>query len=850
MSLDPKEIKGLTEEAAAGILKSEGYNELPSAGKKSIFHIALEIIREPMFILLVACGVIYLFLGDKEEAVMLLGFVFVVMGITFYQERKTERALEALKDLSSPRALVIRGGDQKRIAGREVVTGDMVLLSEGDRVPADGVVVWNNNLSCDESLLTGESVPVRKCEGGSVTLMAAPGGDDLPFVFSGSMAVRGQAIFEVKNTGVRTELGKIGAALKAVEQGDTHLQNEINSLVKKVALIGAVLCTAVFLIYGLTRADWLKGFLAGLSLAMAMLPEEFPVVLTIFFALGAWRISKKRVLTRRVPVIETLGSATVLCVDKTGTLTMNRMTIETIYAGRKTHDTAGGLKFSAHPSVVEVIESGILACQKDPFDPMEKAFKEIGTLAGMDSEGLFDSMEFVKEYPLTGEMLAMSHVFRDPGKGTFTVACKGAPEAIIDVCHSGQAEKEEIMSAVNSMAAKGYRVLGVAKARYEAGQLPENQHDFVFGFLGLVGLADPVRPQVKNAVAECYNAGIRVVMITGDYPATAENIAKQIGLKNSGGIITGKELEEMPEAELLARIKGVNIFARVVPEQKLKIVNTFKAAGEVVAMTGDGVNDAPALKSADIGIAMGARGTDVAREASSLVLLDDDFESIVAAVRMGRRIFDNLKKALSYIVSVHVPIAGLSLIPVFMKWPLIMMPVHIVFLELIIDPACSTVFEAEPEEKNVMSRNPRGKNEPVFGMKPVLISLLQGLVVLGVVLAVFIFSGKVDAGEKEARTMAFATVVVANICLILTNLSWTRNVFEIIRDPNPAMWWVISGALALISAALYVPFLRELFGFGILHVNDVILCVAAGLFSIAWFEIVKMIAKKRNAMIK
>lgn len=846
MKINPKEIKGLTEERAKELIESEGYNELPSSRRKSIFHIAFEVMKEPMFILLVACGIIYLFLGDKEEAMMLLGFVFVVMGITFYQERKTERALEALKDLSSPRALVIRDGVQRRIAGREVAPGDMVLLSEGDRVPADGVVIWNNNLSCDESLLTGESVPVRKSEGDRGTAMGAPGGDDTPFVFSGSMAVQGQAIVETKKTGLKTEFGKIGAALRAVEQGNTHLQKEINDLVKKVALIGSVLCVLVLVIYGILRADWLKGFLAGLSLAMAMLPEEFPVVLTIFFALGAWRISKKRVLTRRVPVIETLGSATVLCVDKTGTLTMNKMTIEMIYAGNKFHNTAGGLNHGQYPEIGDVIESGILACQKDPFDPMEKAFKELGKSAGMDSGKIYESMEFVREYPLSQEMLVLSHVFKKPSTGSYFVACKGAPEAMMDICHIENAEKEEIMVKINEMAACGYRVLGIAKADYKAANLPDNQHDFVFKFLGLVGLADPVRPEVKSAVAECYNAGIRVVMITGDYPVTAVNIAQQIGLKNSNKVISGKEFDSMPEAEILARMKETNIFARVVPEQKLKIVNMLKAAGEVVAMTGDGVNDAPALKSADIGIAMGARGTDVAREASSLVLLDDDFESIVAAVRMGRRIFDNLKKALSYIVSVHVPIAGLSLIPVLLNWPLIMMPVHIVFLELIIDPACSTVFEAEPEEKDVMNRKPRGKVDPVFGIRPVVISLLQGFIVLGVVLTVFVLSGKLNAGENEARTMAFATVVISNICLILTNLSWSRSVFEIIRDPNPAMWWVITGAVALITAVLYIPGLRELFGFGLLHLNDVLICLGAGLFSIMWFEIAKFMMKKKT----
>ena len=843
--LDPRSVKGLSAAEAAANLKRYGYNELPSAKKRSIFAIAFEVVREPMFLLLVACGILYLILGDIQEALMLLGFVFVVMGITFYQERKTERALEALRDLTSPRALVIRGGERIRIAGREVVPGDCVLLSEGDRIPADGVIIWDNNLSVDESLLTGESVPVRKTADAESRSSARPGGDGTPFVFSGTMAVQGQAIALIKSTGEGTEIGRIGRSLIKVEQEDTLLQKDIRVLVKQVAFLGVTMCVILLVVYGLTRGDWIKGFLAGLSLAMAVLPEEFPVVLTIFFALGAWRISKKRVLTRRVPVIETLGSAAVLCVDKTGTLTMNMMAVSEVYTGGKYYMVGRDAR-TVDPAIEDVIEYGILSCQKDPFDPMEKAFKSLSDRISAPKKMLHETHEYIKEYPLSKKMLALSHVWQDKGSGACVVACKGAPEAVIDLCHMPPAGKDEVLNRVNEMAGHGLRVLGVARASFGRHELPGDQHDFKFEFLGLVGLADPVRPGVKEAINECYEAGIRVVMITGDYPATAKNIALEIGLKNPEEAVTGPEIDELQPDKLMQKASAVNVFARVVPEQKLKLVEAFKSLGLVTAMTGDGVNDAPALKAANIGIAMGGRGTDVARESSSLVLLDDDFNSIVAAVRMGRRIFDNIKKALAYIVSVHIPIAGLSLLPVFLKWPLILMPVHIVFLELIIDPACSTVFESEPEEKDVMKRRPRGRTDRVFGPGSIMLSAMQGVVVLGVILAVYVFSGKTVAAENDARAMAFATLVVSNLCLIITNLSWTRSALSVLRDPNPAMWWVLGGAFSLLAAVLYVPFLRGLFRFGVLHPDDIAFCFAAGLFSILWFEVVKAVRAGKN----
>jgi Ca2+-transporting ATPase len=799
-----------------------------------------------MFLLLVACGIIYLILGDVREAAMLLGFVFVVMGITLYQERKTERALEALRDLSSPRALVIRDGRQKRIAGREVVRGDVLMLAEGDRVPADAVLLSCINISVDESLLTGESLPVRKTAADKETEMGRPGGRNLPFVYSGTLIVQGQGIAQVKAIGGNTELGRIGKSLQSLETEETLLQRETRRLVNRLAVAGLLLCLLVVILYGLARGNWLNGFLAGITLAMATLPEEFPVVLTIFLALGAWRISKQQVLTRRVPAVETLGACTVLCVDKTGTLTMNSMTVKKIFAGGSFCDinsrSQGALPDNCH----EIVEFGILASKIDPFDPMEKALRQLGIYSLSNTEHLHDDWTLVHEYPLSQELLALSHVWKSPDGADYVIASKGAPEAIFDLCHLDDAAKRGLYPHINAMADEGLRVLGVAKAGFKSAGLPEGHHDFTFEFLGLIGLADPVRPAVADAINECYTAGMRVIMITGDYPGTAQNIAEQIGLASLSEVITGPQLDNMDDTELQRLIKKVNIFARVVPEQKLRIVNALKATGEIVAMTGDGVNDAPALKAAHIGIAMGARGTDVAREAASLVLLDDDFSSIVGAVRIGRRIFDNLKKAMAYIFAIHVPIIGLSLLPVIFGWPLILLPVHIVFLELIIDPACSIIFEAENEEQDIMRRRPRDPREPLFGLRSIGLSLLQGVSVLVIVISVFAIALSRGQGELDARALTITTLIIANLGLIFVNRSWTRTIFSTLGLPNPALWWISGGALLFLGLILYIPFMRQLFHFSTLHPVDLLICFSAGVISILWFELLKIFKQTKK----
>jgi len=841
------ELTGLTEAEVTHRLRRHGYNELPTSKARGIFATAWDVVREPMFLLLLACGTIYLLLGDVREAVMLLGFVFVVLGITLYQERKTERALEALRDLSSPRALVIRGGERKRIAGRDVVPDDLVVLAEGDRVPADSVVLSCNSLSTDESLLTGESVPVRKVAWDGTRELTRPGGEDLPFVYSGTLIVQGQGIAQVQATGIHTEMGNIGKALQTVQIEGTRLQQEVGRLVWRVAVFGLVLCLIVIVLYGLTRGNWLQGFLAGITLAMAMLPEEFPVVLTIFLALGAWRLSKVNVLARRVPVIETLGSATVLCVDKTGTLTVNRMSIRQLAVDGAVLDVEQQPAQSLPEKFHEIVEFGILASQRDPFDPMEKAFHDLGNARLAHTEHLHADWTLERGYALSPTLLAMSHVWKSPTGKMFVLAAKGAPEAIADLCHLNTERTRTLSEQVAMMAQDGLRVLGVARGVFGQQALPGEQHDFTFEFLGLVGLADPVRPTVPAAVAECYTAGIRVVMITGDHPSTAQSIARQAGIQPVDEIITGPDLEKLDDAELRLRVKTINVFARMVPEQKLRLVNALKANGEVVAMTGDGVNDAPALKAAHIGIAMGGRGTDVAREAASLVLLDDDFASIVQSVRMGRRIFDHLQKAMTYIVAVHVPIAGMSLIPVLLGGPLVLLPVHILFLELVIDPACSVVFEAEPEDADVMRRPPRNSTAPLFGKRLLGLGLLQGMSVLSIVMAVYLLALWGWLKVSDATALSFTTLVVANLGLIFANRSWTRTIWSTLRSPNPAFWWVFGGTLFFLTLVLYVPFLRDLFHFSTLHADDLAICLAGGVLSILWFEGLKVIKQKWSA---
>ncbi|MFN5789886.1 MAG: cation-translocating P-type ATPase, partial [Bacteroidota bacterium] len=649
------------------------YNELPTAKSKNIGQIALEVFKEPMFILLLVCSSIYLLLGDYTEGIMLSASILIIIFITFYQYQKTERAIESLRQLSSPKAMVIRNGETVKIPGREIVIGDIVLINEGDRIPADGILIHGTNLSVDESMLTGESIPVSK------DTLAYEGSSK---VFSGTLVVQGSGKLEVTAIGIHTEFGKIGKSLQQIVQDPTRLQKEMKVLIRNLFIIGGFLSVLVVIAFYLTRGDFIASLLSGLASAMAILPEEFPVVLTIFLAIGAWRLSQQNVLTRKPSAIETLGSATVLCSDKTGTITQNNMVLSTLI---KEHFIIEKNEFEENIENIEgLIFTSILASPPESIDPMERAIYAVKkTLSSSKSPSSFT---LLKEYPLSKDLFAMTRVLEDE-IGQLYVGTKGAPEAILELCHISDEERIHLLSKVKMLAKRGQRILGVAKGKVENREFPVSQKDFSFEFMGFIGFEDPIRAEVPEAIKQCYSAGIKVIMITGDYPETAKNIGKQAGLIEQDEILTGHDLKNLSESELKEKIKHVNIFARIIPEQKLQIIKALKANGEVVAMTGDGVNDAPALKAADIGISMGGKGTDVARESSSLVLLDDNFSSIVMAIRSGRRIFDNLQKAMGYIIAIHIPIIGLALLPAFFPGlPILLMPLHIVFMELIIDP--------------------------------------------------------------------------------------------------------------------------------------------------------------------
>jgi Ca2+-transporting ATPase len=626
------------------------------------------------------------------------------------------------------------------------------------------------------------------------------------------------------------------------------LQRETTRVVRNLAIGGLVACVLVVVAFALIRgggADvWKEGLLAGIAMAMAILPEEFPVILTIFLALGAWRLSRRQVLTRRMPAVEMLGAATVLCVDKTGTLTQNQMTLRKLATITDTVDL-GTLEGELPDGVHDLLEYAILASKRDPFDPMERALHEAGDRLVKNTEHLHPAWSLVREYPLTPGLLAVSHGWSNGSDDKVILATKGAPEAIADLCHLAPEERASLARDVVQLAAQGLRVLGVARGAIQEGALPEDHHDLALALVGLLGFEDPLRATVPQAVAECQAAGVRVVMITGDYPATAQNIAQQAGLAGCDKVLTGAELERLSDEEMARQIADVHVFARVVPEQKLRIVNALKANDEIVAMTGDGVNDAPALKAAHIGIAMGGRGTDVAREAASLVLLDDDFSSIVGAIRQGRCIFDNIKKAIAFTVAVHVPIAGLSMLPVFVAdWPLLLLPIHIVFLELIIDPACSLIFEAEQAEANVMRRPPRRRDEGLFTRATLGIALLQGLSILAVCLAVFLLA-RPGHPPEAGRALTFATLVMALLVVILVNRSWTQSAVSMLRVSNPALRWVLLGASVFLAVALMVPFARHLFRFAPLHAPDLLMSLGAGGLCVLWFEVVKRVRRPK-----
>ena len=816
---------GWTAAEAAARLAADGPNELPAVPPLARWRLLADILREPMFLLLLACGAIYLLLGDRQEALMLLGFVVLVIGISYVQRQRTERSLCALRDLSSPRALVIRDGRQTRIAGRELVRGDLVLLAEGDRVPADVALLTASNLMADESMLTGESVPVMKLPPGCV--------------YAGTLITQGTASGSVTATGAHSALGRIGASLAALGGELTPIQQETRRVVRGVAIGALTLAAALGIAYWWLHGDALRGLLVGLTLAMALLPEELPVILTLFLGLGAWRLGREQVLARSIPAIELLGATTVLCVDKTGTLTSNRMQLRRLWS----EEAACACGQAPEPPLPEelhgLLEYAVLASHRQAFDPMEAAIGAAGARLLANTEHLHADWALIDDYPLSRQMLAMSRVWRSPSRQDYVIAAKGAPEAIMDLCHLAPDRCGYIAAQVAALADSGMRVIGVACATFAAPPLPSDQHAFAFVFLGLLALEDPVRPEVPAAVAQCRDAGMRVVMITGDHPATALSIARQAGIATDGVPLTGDELDGMDDAALQARLAGARVCCRIAPAQKLRLVQALRARGDIVAMTGDGVNDAPALKAAHIGVAMGARGTDVAREAAALVLLKDDFSSLLTAVRHGRRLFANLRKAIVFIVAVHVPIAGLSILPVLLGWPLLLLPVHILFLQLIIDPTCSIVFEAEPMEAGAMRQPPRQPRQRLFDGAIVLRGLLQGAGLLAMLLALFWHARLSGQSDEAARAAVFIALTLSNLALIHANRHAAGRDGEVPGGKNPYVGWSAAAAVSLLLVVLGVPGLRQLFCFAIPATGPLLLCGLVAAATLAWCALLR-----------
>ena len=791
---------GLAAAEAARRHARDGPNVLPQPGRHGTGALLREAAREPMFVLLPGAAVLYLLLGEPHEGFALLLMVVLVLGMTLVQQGRTERALQALRALSAPAATVVRDGRRVRIPAADVVAGDLIVLAEGDRVPADALLVEASGMLVDESLLTGESVPVDKFRGEPETPPAPPGGNGLPWVYAGTLVVQGDGLARVRATGARTELGRIGAALHDIRPPEGRLQAETRVLARRFAGLGTAVSVVLVLLLRLRGAPWLDALLAGVALSMSVLPAEFPVILSLLPALGAWRLARRQVLTRRLAAIEILGSTSVLCVDKTGTLTENRMALRLLWRDGVAHDCAGSGTMA--PALREVLDLALLASRPPGADPIELA---LHAAAGSQPQrpGI---RRLEREYGLTQARAAIVRIWFEGGRAV--AAAKGAPETIAQLCAGAGIEASApALAAASALARDGLRVLAVAGCHPPPGPWPDDPAALGLRLVGLVALADPLRADIPAAVAECRRAGVRVMMITGDHPETAQAIARAAGLAD-GAVLTGPALARLDSATLAGALARASVCARIVPAQKLEIVRALQRGGAVVAMTGDGVNDAPALRAADVGVAMGARGTDVAREAAELTLLDDRFAALVEALRAGRRIFSNMRKSVAYVCAIHVPIAMLALLPPLFGWPVLLFPLHIVIMELLIDPACSLAFEAEPDEPGLMRQPPRPRDAALLAPRKLAAALLRGL--WAAALAAASYGWALAAlPPAQARATAFAALILCNLGLLLS-CRQEAGALGALRVANPLFGAIAAGAILLLAGALWWPPLATL----------------------------------------
>ena len=829
-----KSNRGLTTLEVIKLQEKYGKNELMAKEKESFIHKIFHVICEPMFLLLIVAATIYFILGEPKDGAIMLVFVIGIISIEAIQEWKTDKTLQSLKDLSSPRITVLRDGIEKIINSSDLVPGDIMYITEGVKVPADGIVLKASTLCVDESSLTGEAEGVWKI----TTDKGSKNNADYwrkDYCYAGTLVTQGTGTILVDKIGPTTEYGKIGMNVIAAPDNPTPLQKQTGKLVKLCAIIAAILFIFVGIITYFNIPDHnfgdriIESVLSGVTLAMAMIPEEFPVILTVFLSMGAWRLARKSSLVRKLPSVETLGSVSVLCVDKTGTITMNKMTVTS--------------SWSLTEDIKTLEETMGRACKIDPYDPMEKAMLAHLEGKGITKDTLFEG-ELIKEYAFTDEMKMMGNIWRNGDK--LVVTAKGCPECILRICDLTEDERGIAENKMVEMSKEGLRVIAVGQMILNnVNDMPETLLNCRLQLCGMIGLTDPPRESVKEGIKICINAGVRVVMITGDNGITASSIAKQINMENSDKIITGDELNNMSDEELCVRVNDVSIFSRVIPEHKMRIVKAFKENGEIVAMTGDGVNDAPALKYADIGIAMGKRGSEVSREAAHLILLDDNFSTIVDTIKDGRRIYDNIRKAVGYVFTIHIPIAFASLFaPLFGINPesLLLLPLHVVLLELVIDPTCSIVLERQPAERDIMERSPRDSNEKILQAKSLLKSIMQGCILFGASFGTYLaYLNKYPDNASLARTMGLVIILISNILLVQVNSSDSQFAIKsftiLIKDK--VMWAVSLGTILGLLVILYTP-ICDFLKLTPLSLGQFILAVAIAVAAVMWYELIKL----------
>ncbi len=822
-------IEGLNEKEVIASRNTHGSNLVREKKENGFLKAIKDLAKDPMFILLLAASVIYFISGQKAEGIFMAVSIVLVAGISLYQDSRSRNALAALRSLTQPRATVIRESKAKEISTEDIVVNDMMIVEEGKGVPADGVIMQSNDFSVNESILTGESMPLYKNESSEDNK-----------VYQGTSVSGGLAICRVTAIGENTRLAGIGLSLAAIKEEDTPLQIQISNFVRKMAVAGVIIFLFVWIINYIRSYDILDSLLKALTLAMSILPEEIPVAFTTFMALGAWRLMKMGIIVKQTKTVETLGSATVIGIDKTGTITENKMTLSKIFvlSNRSITEPTGQLGEQEKA----LIRFAMWASEPIPFDPMEKALHDAYVLTNSHDERPLYTMEY--EYPLSGRPPMMTHIFKNR-EGNRIVASKGAPEALMAVSSLSAEDKKYIEGIVNELSAEGYRVLAVGETDFNGDKFPAEQQQFSFRFVGLVAFYDPPKKNIANVFDAFYRAGINVKIITGDNKATTETIARQVGLKSTGISLSGEELMLMDEPALQANVAKTNIFTRMFPEAKLRIINSLKANGEIVAMTGDGVNDGPALKSAHIGIAMGDKGSDIASAAASLILIDDDLSKMVDAIAMGRRIYTNLKKAIQYIISIHIPIILTVFLPLALGWvyPSIFSPVHIIFLELIMGPTCSIIYENEPIEKNLMVQKPRPFTTTFFNWKELLTSIIQGLFITAGTLFCYQYALHQGANEETTRTMVFITLISANIFLTMVNRSFYYSIFTTARYKNNLVIMIIAITIAITVLLLYADPLTSFFGFQRPGNTSLFMSLLIGFISVIWFEFYKAIKR-------